>query len=171
MELNKYILEKAKLAGICKPWAEQIATATSVDELMEMYVKGIDFCLEKDFPSSPDLVRLAGDKLHEYGIYVDQTGLALKNSKFAVLLGTCGADLHYDHFSVGQVFVKHNSCANVKTSDNSFLVIDCFDTARLTVTAYGNSKVLINVYGQAKVTTNKVSNGIIKIVHKNKSTY
>ena len=171
MELNDYILKKALEADICKPWAEQIAAAPNVDELLEMYVKGIDFCLEKDFPTAPDLVKLAGDKLDEYGIYVDQPELALKNSKFTVLLGSCIADLHYDQFSVGQVFVKHDSSCEVSASGNSFIVIDCFDNSNLDVKAYDNSKILINIYGNSKVARHTVGNGIIKLVQKNKSTY
>lgn len=171
MELNDYILKGAMQADICKPWAEQIASAGNVDELLSMYVKGIDFCLKNNFPSNADLVRLAGDKLQGYGIYIDNPGIDLRNCKTTALLGSCYSDLNYDKFTVAQAFIKHTSTARVVASDNSFIVIDCFDDSTLDVRAFGNAKVLVNVYGRAVVTTDTVGGAVIKIVQKNKSTY
>lgn len=171
MELKEYILKTAQAKDICHPWAERIAGVKSVDELLQMYVDGIDFCLANDFPSNNDLVKFAGDKLPDYGICVDKQRLALKNSKFTVLLGSSEAHLHYTGFTVSQLFVKHTSFTEVLAAGNSFVVIDCFDYSRVDVTATDGAKILVNIYGQAKVTTETTGNGIIKIVHKHKNTY
>jgi hypothetical protein len=54
-EITKYILRKAVAAGICHDWTLKIAKATSKNDLLKLFVKGIDFCIEKDFPSNSDL--------------------------------------------------------------------------------------------------------------------
>lgn len=172
MELNEYILKKAIASGICEGWAERISKVEGVEELLQMYVDGIDFCLEKNFPSNNDLVNLGGDRLAEYGIHVDEKikGI-LRNPKFKVLLGLSYIEAHNDGFSVAQYFIKHSSKATILASDNSFVVIDCFDSSTLYVHAHDSAKVLVNIYGDAKVEQAAKGAGIIKIVHKNKSTY
>lgn len=170
MELNDYILKMAIASGICEPWAEKITEAIGVDDLLKMYLKGIDFCLDKDFPSRYDLVRLGGDRLQEYGIFVDEQ-LTVKNSAFTVLLGKCEAELRYSGFSVGQVFIKHNSKTELMLSDKAFVVLDCFDSTIVNVKASDQAKVLVNVYGNAEISSSSVGQGVIKIVHKNKSIY
>jgi hypothetical protein len=168
--INQYILEKAMAAGICEPGALEIATAGSVDELLAYYRRGIDFCLEHNFPSNEDLVRLAGGMLAGHGIYVDDEVL-VGDADFTVLLGACTGKVSASGFNVSQLFVKHRSTVAVEVVDNAFVVIDCFDDAVVDVSATGKCKVLVNVYGQAQVTTTKADNAIIKIVHKKKTTY
>jgi hypothetical protein len=168
--INEYILEKAKAAGICEPGALEIAKAGTVDELLAFYRRGIDFCLEKNFPSTGDLVKLGGDKLKEHGIWVDQP-VAVRDAEFTVLLGASNGKVSVSRFTVSQMFVKHQSAVAVDAAENAFVVIDCFDDSVISVTASGNSKVLINVYGQAKVTHVTADSATIKIVHKNKVAY
>ena len=168
-ELRKYILECALANGVlCDPGAEGIATAKSIDDLLEMYIKYIDYSLEHNFPSNKDLLRIAGDYLPGYGIHIDK-GFGQINSRFSVLLGACKASLMYSGYAVAQVFVKHQSTADLVLKDNVFVVLDCFDNSIVSVVAEGNSKITINMYGNAKIT--KSGNGTIKIIHKLKDTY
>ncbi|AMR34131.1 hypothetical protein A0256_23115 [Mucilaginibacter sp. PAMC 26640] len=170
MELHEYILRKAKEAGICKPWADMIAQGMSAGQLLKLYREGIDFCLEHNFPTNDDLVRLGGPLLVQAGIYIDAT-VHLSNSDFTVLLGKSHAAIEYSGYGASQLFVKHNSACNVSAADNAFIMIDCFDSAQVTVAASGNSRVIINVYGSAKVTTTINDSSFIKVVNKNKETY
>ncbi len=170
-ELNQYILGKAKENGICQEWADKIAVAASPDELMQMYVDGIDFCLSNNFPSNQDLQSLAGDVINRYGIYVDQA-IRLEGRPFVVLLGSSSGVVKCNGFSATQIFVKHSSEVTIKVSDNAFAVIDCFDNTKTHIEVSGNAKACIHVYTGAKITTNQVDGkGMIKIIHKLKSTY
>jgi len=168
-ELNKHILEKALEAGICLDWAKKISDSAGRDELLTMYVKGIDFCLEKEFPSNEDLLKFGGDDLVKYGIYVN--GQADQSREFVVLLGASSGNIIIDGYSVSQIFIKHQSKALVAVKDHSFVVIDVFDNSALSVKASGNSKTLINVYGNAVVSHTAIDNASVKIVQKNKATY
>jgi hypothetical protein len=168
--LNKYILNKAKEAGICEPGALEIAKAGTVDELLAYYRRGIDFCLEKNFPSNEELVKLGGDKLKAHGIYVDAE-VSLKNIEFSVLLGASNGYFTLDGYTVSELYFKGDTKAEINVCDNAFVVIDCFDESSIEINAYGHSKVLVNIYGRAKVAHASNSNAIIKVVHKNKATY
>lgn len=170
MELSKYILEKARQAGICQEWADKMAVGVDEHELMKMYVEGIDFCMEKNFPSNRDLVRLGADVINEYGIYVDSIK-KLSNRKFLVALGTSSISMTVSQSCVSQVFVKHQSEVMITADDNAYLVIDCFDDSVITISSSGNSRVLVNIYGNALVEHSAAGNSTIKIVHKNKTSY
>lgn len=169
MDINKYILEKALAnENLCHPGATGIASAQSIDDLLKMYVKDIDYCLSNDFPSNDDLLRIGGDELAGHGIYVD----AIKNlvdRPFIVLLGNSSAELKYSGYSVGQLFVKHSAMAKIQVHDNGYLIIDCFDDSLVTVFAEQNAKVLINVYGNATVKSS--GSGLITITKKYKKSY
>lgn len=169
MDINKYILEKAMAnEKLCQPGAAGISSARSINDLLKMYVKDIDYCLSNDFPSNEDLVNIGGNELSIHGIYVD----AIKNlvdRPFIVLLGTSSANLKYTGYSVGQLFVKHAVAANIHVQDNGYVIIDCFDDSLITVFADQYGKVLINIYGNAAVKTS--GPGSITITNKHKTTY
>jgi len=168
--LSQYILEKTLKADICQPWAEMIANTDSVDAMLAMYVKGIDFCLEKNFPENNDLINLGGDKLEQYGIYVNRV-IDYPAGDFLVFLGRCEGSVIANGYAANQIFVKHESVITVKVSENAFVVIDCFESSRLELSAFDNSKVMVNVYGDAKVSHITYDNAVIKVVHKNKRSY
>ncbi len=167
--LNKYVLEKAVQNNICDEWAEKIQTA-DIRVLLDLYVKGIDFCLSNDFPNNKDIKRLFGDLINEYGIYLDASG-EFTDRSFLVLLGQCTADITCAGFTVSQVFIKHKSQCDIVVKDNSFVVIDCFDDTDITVLVKDNAKALINVYGKARLTSNSEGRGMVKVIHKHKKTY
>lgn len=169
-ELNKYILAKAIENNICEPWAEKISSCGSIDEFLQMYVAGIDFCLSNNFPSNTDLQRLAGDYINQYGIYIDQQ-FKLSDRPVLVSLGSCLGDIVCNGFSTTQVFVKGQSSISVIANDNAFAVIDCFDDSVTHVEVNGNAKALVNVYKGARVTTASTGKGIVKVINKLKETY
>ncbi len=169
-QLNKTVLEKACESGICHQWATKIANASGVDELLQMYVDGIDFCLAKDFPSNTDLMRLGGDKLANYGIYGDNKEVA-GNPPFAVLLGDSAGHLIYEKYAVAQVFVKHGSTVTIDASGNCFVMVDCFDESNVFVIASGSAHVVLNRYGNAGVGDQCSDNAVVKFTDKDKATY
>lgn len=169
-DINHYIEKKARESGICEPWAEKILQAQSVDDLLELYLSGIDFCLSNNFPSNKDLLRLGGEKLKEFGIFID-SNISSANTPHTVLLGASKAQLTADRYSVYQIFLKNTSQAEIVVKDHAFVVIDCFDFTHLNISSFGKSKALVNVYGQAQVHHFSVDDSYIKVVHKHKRTY
>lgn len=170
MDLNTYVLARAMQNNICTPWAEKIANAGSVDDLLKMYVAGVDFCLEHNFPSNTDLVSLGGDHINQYGIYVDQT-LKLIDRPFVVFLGNSSGTVKYSGFNTAQVFLKHTSSTDIYVQDNASVLIDCFDDSVLNIEVSDYATAFVNVYVGAKVNYKSSGKGVIKIINKLTKTY
>lgn len=170
MDLNTYVLARAMQNNICTPWAEKISNASSVDDLLKMYVAGIDFCLEHNFPSNTDLVKLGGDHINQYGIYVDQT-VKLTDRPFVVFLGSSSGTIKYTGFNASQVFLKHSSTTDITINGNASVLIDCFDDSVLNIEVGENASAFVNVYVGAQVTHQSSGKGTIKIINKLTKTY
>jgi hypothetical protein len=166
--LNQYVLAKAIQNKVCQAGADGISTARSVQDLLDMYIKDIDFCLSTNFPTNGDLQRLAGEYLNQNGVYIDQT-FKLSDRSFIVALGDCSGSIRYDGYSAAQLYVKHSSKVKVTVSGNAKVFIDCFDQSELNVTTSFGAKCLVSVYGNAKVIT--AGDGITQVINKFKDTY
>ncbi|WP_219223361.1 hypothetical protein [Pedobacter antarcticus] len=167
-EIKKYILDQAIVKHVCPQGAEGISKSRSIDDLLEMYVKDIDYCLSNDFPSNMDLLKIGGERLSTYGILIDDSSKK-QNSKFTVLLGHCNVSLAYDGYTASTLFVKNKSEADIEVNGHAFVVIDCFDECIVRLHVGVKAKVLLNIYG--KTTVHTTGPGIIKTVNKNQNTY
>lgn len=167
--LNQQVLQSAIQNNICAEWAEKIKT-TDVQGLLKMYIKGIDFCLDNNFPSNDFLKDNGGDLLQQYGIFIDEETLQVSRSKI-VLLGGCSADARYNSYDVSEVFIKHHSKATIGVYENAIVTIDAFDDSVLNVVAADNAKVFVNIYGRAKLSFTATGKSVIKGINKNKNTY
>ena len=169
--MNKqYILKEALKHGLCQPWAEQMAQFTTADQMMDMYVRGIDFCFSTGFPSNEVLVQEAGSVMNNYGVYVD-TDVQLCNASFSVLLGKSLSVLRLTGYNVGELYLKDSTVCTVEAADNSYLTIDCFDKSKLDIHSSGSAQVRVNIYGSASCNYSSTGTSSVKIVHKHKATY
>lgn len=50
-KLSAKMKSQAVGLGLCQQWTDEWADGTSKDELVEKFVRGIDFCIEHNFPS------------------------------------------------------------------------------------------------------------------------
>lgn len=170
MKINKELASIAKKLDICKPSYEMLNKAESKDAMMQMFVKGIDFCLANDFPSVEYLEKHGEGITEKYGVHVNKTVECI-NSPFTVLLGESKAVISNNEYSFSQLFIKHQSSVDIELTDNSFTVIDVFDDSVLIGTASGNSRVLINKYGNPSINVQQKDNAQVQIIDKQQKTY
>lgn len=166
MELIKYLKDKAP-SNICQPGTVGLSNAKYVSDLLQMFVDNIDYCLSENYPSQSDLLEFGGEELKAFGIYIEQK-TSLNDKEFLVLFD-CSANLTYNHYGVGTIFIKGNSNITLTANRNCCIVVDIFDNSQLSIQAEQGARVLVNVYGNAKV--EKSGTGHINIIHKNKPTY
>ena len=97
-KLKKRIEEEARSAGICNEFAELVYKASSIEDLVATYKRGLDWALRHDFPSLP-LLRDMKEEVADLGVYVDRhfNGETL--------------DRH-------QVYVFHNCTGEIRTGLN-----------------------------------------------------
>lgn len=170
MIIGKELALMAKKKGICEPWFDQMTEMKDKKALLDLYVKGIDFCLMNDYPSNDYIRKNFKGEMEEFGIHLDEE-LSLFNERKVVALGKCTGRIENCLYNVSEVFLKHNSELVVVAEGHSFVMIDIFDSAKLRIVASDHARVCINHYGgdiQQKISS---GNTYIKVIEKHKKTY
>ena len=169
MELVQQLKQDGIAKGLCQPWQNKLRDGVSMKRLVDLYVRGIDFCIKNDYPTLDFIRENFKGKCEPYGVFVDEQELDLRNVPDVVLQGDCKGTLSYSGYSVCRAYIRHNSDATIKVYGNAYLTVDVFDNANLVLAVAGtNARVLVNKYGDARVECSGVG---IKVVFKNKKTY
>lgn len=168
------LIEKLKLdgesKGLCRLWRAKLKPGMDIENLVELYVKGIDFCISEDYPTLDFMRANFRGKSEQYGVYIDDD-VHLENAANTVLNGSCKAMIKFDDYAVSRVFIRHDSQAAIIASDHAMITIDAFDDSKVIVaTAGDNAQVYINQYGNAQIDHVKDSNNI-HIRKMNRETY
>ena len=169
MKLNYELAKQAKAHGICENWYLELKNENNIDKMLDMYVKGIDFCLSNDYPSNHFIAKNFKGKMEKHGIHLDEVLDTIGQPK-VIALGKCKGIINAESFEVCEVFIKNESELIVMAKENSFVMIDIFDNAKVHIFTYDNAKVCVNRYG-GQITESTNENSIIKIIEKNKKTY
>ncbi len=171
MKVAKELAKEAQKLGICQEWHDELKALKSKQAMIEMYIKGIDFCLSNNYPSN-DYIRVNfKGVMEDFGVFLDDN-ISVTNIPNCVALGNSVGNFTADGYVVSRVFVKHNSRLNINAYGNAFVLVDVFDNAKIRVSTSGNSKVCIYLYGDechADVTQSEQS--AIKIINKQSKTY
>ena len=72
MEVNKRLARDAKKKGICEEWYGRLIDTKGKDELIKMYLEGIDFCLSNEYPSNEFIRQHFVGACEAYGVFLDQ---------------------------------------------------------------------------------------------------
>ena len=67
-KLKQALAAEAKAAGICEQWYYYILRATNKESLIALFNKGLDFCINKRFPSAELRAEFDGVRQH-FGVY------------------------------------------------------------------------------------------------------
>lgn len=158
--------------GLCKPWQEKLTSSLSIQELINMYVQGIDFCINTNYPSLDLLRKEFKGRVEPYGLFIDEDNLFLSNIDTVMLHGYCRGTLNYDCYSVSRLYMRHDSRANITIAGNAILTIDAFDTTKTSIVVKDNSKAIIHLHGQAECKiVKKDPQANIKIIQTSANTY
>lgn len=168
MELVNQIKQDGIAKGLCREWQNKLKPGTSMETLVTLFIRGIDFCVKNDFPTLEFMRMHFKGKCEPYGAFVDDV-LEKRNAPDVILNGNCSAKLVYDGYSVCRAVVRHTSNACVTVFGHACVTIDVFDCAKLNLVVVGTqAKVLVYQYGNSRVNYN---GSHAKIVIKNKNTY
>ena len=174
MDFNKIKEEALKRAiqnDICKEWEERIRNSQSLDELLEMYIEGIDFSFSTEFLSNDFFRRNCKGNMEHKGIFLDDNPI-LENTREVVCLGDSRLTYLGNQYLVSEIRLKDRTKAKIVAKDSAFIMVDIFDNVEVEIEAYDKSKVCVNVYKGAKVINSKqLDNSYVKIVKKQTKTY
>ena len=146
-ELNKILRTQARELGLCDEWYDGWEKNESIEELLEKYLKGIDFCIKHDYPNI-DFVRahFPKEELRKKGIFLDDN-VDGKNISKAVLLGDSTGVILYNGFASCDLYLRHQSEMVVLATDSSKVFIETYENCKLNVIADKFSKVFIYDHG------------------------
>ena len=172
MKINKRLAIEAKKHNICDNWFNDILKANDKDKMIEIYLKGIDFCLLNDYPTRPFIQKhFSKEIMNKYNIFLDEK-IEAQNTQNIVILGNSSGTVEYAGYEVGQVFVSHEAKLTVIASDNSFVMVSTFGKCEVDVIASNDAKVCVFYYA-GKLTTatgSEQGNAVIKVIHKHSKT-
>lgn len=165
----KELAKQAKKNGICEEWYKELRKLTDKRAMVDMYIRGIDFCLSNDYPTNDYIREHFKGVMEEKGIFLDDS-VNLVNFRYCVALGKTKATIKVTGYKACEVFAKHQSEVNVVAEGDAFVEIDMFDDSTLCVTSAGKAKVHINRYG-GTLRFEQNDDSVIKVVEKDKKTY
>jgi hypothetical protein len=168
--IKKEALKRAKDNDICEEWAERMNHTVNVDELLDMYIEGIDFSFSTEFLSNDFFRRNLKGHMEHKGIFLDDNPI-LENVKKIVCLGDSRLNLIGNQYLVSEVFLRDKTKAKIVAKDSAFIMVDIFDDVDLEVIANDSSKVCVNVYKGAKVSFKQLDDSYVKIVKKKTKTF
>jgi len=147
--VGKELAAAARKAKLCKPWLTEMSKVEDVKSLCEMYFKGDDWAMEKDFPNLNTL-RKYKDESEAHGLHTDfkgTVGFVNGIQQNAAFFGKSDASVDCAPFTTGTIIVRHDSKVKISAPANVFLLVNLLDNAFVEVEAGENSKVTIYQYG------------------------
>lgn len=146
-DLNIILKNSAISLGLCDKWQNEWAPDSTQQELIDKYIKGIDFCLKRHWPSNKFIKSNFKTKLLlANGIIIDRKYSAL-NPRFCIVLGNSLCKIRINGNTLSQIYLRDNSMTDVFVHTNEKVLIHLFDKASLRVFAkdiYKSDTVIIN---------------------------
>lgn len=157
-KISDLLLEKAIEFNLCKPWQEGWNEDFSF--LMSMYKRGMDFCVEHDYPSLDILRQYLKGKTEAYNIFIDSQSEVNIYSDTAVVLGDSRVKINVADYGVLNLYVRHNSKVIVCSGKHAVINIEAYENS---ISEVMNAHK-VNIYQYDKSTA--TGDGII--IHKRK---
>lgn len=144
-DIARELKKEATRIGLCNKWIEEWGSP-DLDELCDKYVKGIDFCVEHDFPSCQYMKEHFDGIMQKHGIFVDES-FVLTNPRTLVVNGKCNGKVNVNGYGVSDIYARHDSVLEIIVSGNARVSVETYDNCVLAVKASGNSKVFVYDHG------------------------
>lgn len=144
-DISNELKEKAISLGLCEEWTNEWDKEDK-DTLCEKYVKGIDFCIMHNYPSLKYMKDNFDGIMQNHGVFVDDNGMK-KNLPKAVINGLSIMNMLYDKFSVGTVYLRHDSALNIIAKDNAKVFIFTYDNCILNIKCSDSAIVYVYNHG------------------------
>lgn len=168
--LKRELKSEGVRQGLCSEWQTMMDDATDKRTLVQMYMRGIDFCIINDYPPVATMEKHFKGMSREFGLFINEAVTA-DNLPQAALMGACDARLQFDNYAVSMIYVLHRSLAQIAATDHSIVSVDCFGDSEVIIEASGGSRVSVYCYGRAAVQSKHDEESEVKIIYKNKKTY
>ena len=140
--LNQELKETAVGYGLCKHWQGMWSHYFYSDELIDMFIKGQDFCIEHDYPSL-DFIRrnFSATDLQSNGVYVDAEIDSVLPSGTYVVMGESHGTMRFGRWTAAVVYLRHYSEIRLVADEMSKVQIRLYDNATVETEAAETARV------------------------------
>jgi len=122
-------IARSQKTPLCDEWYNNWKDDTSIDELLEKYIKGFDFAVKNDYPSL-EFSRKVFDKadLHRHNIFLDENvNVENASNGYYVFLGNSSGKIIIDGFKAVTVYVRHDSSIDVRAFNGAMVTVFYYD--------------------------------------------
>lgn len=134
--LSMTLRNEADSLGLCEEWHNAWQDNSTQQELINKYLRGIDFCLQHHWPSN-GFIKSHFDKalLRKNNILVDDRR-SLLNPPMAIILGNSHAIIRVVGNNPSRIYLNGNTEASLYVHTNAKVIVEVRDKARLSVTPW-----------------------------------
>lgn len=147
--LSETLKQQAVDLGLCRPWTEAWGDCDQ-QELIDKFIKGIDFCLERNWPT-PGFIKTNFDRalLNANLIFVDEhISLDDAPSGIYILNGECTGSIRFAPWTAATVYVRHKSNVTIIADDFAKVFVRVYDEANAEVVELDDA--VVKVYDRRK---------------------
>lgn len=142
--LSETLKQQAVSLGLCQQWQRQWGDCDQ-QELIDKYKKGLDFCIENQYPAN-EFIKENFDRslLHENLIFVDEhINIGYAPNGVYVLNGACTGVLHFREWAAATVYVRHESHVHIIAEDFAKVFVRLYDGGEADVCDVGDAVVKV----------------------------
>lgn len=147
--LSETLKQQAVDLGLCRPWTEAWDDCDQ-QELIDKFVKGIDFCLERNWPT-PEFIKANFDRdlLNANLIFVDEyLDFDMMPSGVYVINGECTGTIRFAPWTAATVYVRHTSNVRIIADDFAKVFVRLYDEAEAVVDS--DESAVVKVYDRRR---------------------
>lgn len=148
--LSEVLKREAVERNLCAQWTSEWADNSDQQTLIDKYKKGIDFCLDRDWPSN-DFIKANFDRdlLNTNLIFVDEyVDMDMAPSGIYILNGECSGRIRLAPWTAATVYLRHSSKITIMADDFAKVFVRLYDETDVDVDSDGSA--VVKVYDRRK---------------------
>lgn len=156
--LSDILKREAVELGLCAQWTTEWADGSDQQTLIDKFKRGIDFCLERGWPT-PEFIKDNFDRelLNANLIFVDEyLDFDMMPSGIYIINGECSGTIRFAPWVAATVYVRHTSNVRIIAEDFAKVFIRVYDGAEVDVSQQGGAIAM--VYDKRKTAQKKKKN-------------
>lgn len=148
-KLNTYLKIEAMKHGLCQQWTNEWSGDCSVEELVDKYKRGLDFCIKHKYPSREYIdSHFDKEELRALGLYhsLEDFDDTPGSDIFIIQHGSRGT-LHFKGYDAATVWVLEGCDVSIIVEDHAFVMIHTVGKTELFVNKGVMSTAKVNKHG------------------------
>lgn len=152
-ELSNTLKQEAIGHGLCEAWQNGWKDNSTQQELINKYLRGIDFCLQHHWPTA-DFIRnnFCLDLLRRNGILANDR-ISIRDKEEIVISGNSDIIVRIDGNTSSRIYIGDNSKARIFVKNHEKVIIEVRDKAYVEVFADDYYHPDVSVYEYSENST------------------